>query len=424
MNHFILANGWIIDVVDGKVSKGALEIRNGYIVNIIPGEVEHENLEIVDVNGKCIIPGLIDMHCHINDTFARQFVASGITTVRNTGGQGLNRLENLLNAPKDAPTPRVYAADRLIDGPPGLWGPTNEGNFVTDDPNEAREEVKRQVVAGTKFIKVYGLLSKEVMDAVVDEARKHGLEVSCDLIHSTSINALEAAEIGVTWFEHASGFIQAMYPGWYPTADKNEWKHIDWQEPDMEKLTELCEKMLAYDVKICPTLLINDQIELFPDFWDPNNYVTNSFSDEDGLTKHWQEMTKHANIFKEQLGFQNNMLKTITKTYFELGGTVVAGTDSPGGLYSFPGMGLHRELELFVEIGMTELEALQSATINPAKSIGLDEIGVIKKGKIADLVILEKNPLENIKHTKDIDSIIKGGKIYRQEEVLEGLNTI
>lgn len=419
MNHYILANGRIIDVITGEIFKGALEIKDGHILKIFPGEVDRPNQKVLDVNGRYILPGLIDMHCHINEPFARQFIASGVTTVRNTGGQGLKQLEKLLTAPKDAPTPRVYAADRLIDGPPGLWGPTSEGNFVTDDPYEAREEVKRQAAAGTKFIKVYGLLPKHVMAAVADEARKHDLEVSCDLIHSSQVNALEAAEMGITWFEHASGFIQALYPGWFSLDDKNKWQHINWQKPDQQKITELCQQMLAYDVKICPTLLINDQIDRYPDYWNPNNIVTKSLPDGEGLMKHWHEMENHAETFKEQLGFQNNMLKAITKAYFELGGTVVAGTDTPAGLFSFPGMGLHRELELFVEIGMTELEAIQAATIKAAQAIHLDEIGVIEEGKIADLLILDKHPLEEIKHTKDIHLIVKGGKIYSQGELLE-----
>ncbi|WP_077602492.1 amidohydrolase family protein [Oceanobacillus sojae] len=111
-------------------------------------------------------------------------------------------------------------------------------------------------------------------------------------------------------------------------------------------------------------------------------------------------------------------MKDIAKTYFDLGGTVVAGTDTPGGFYTFPGMGLHRELEILVEIGLTESEALQAATIKAAGSIQLEDVGSINEGKIADLLLLNNNPLEDIKHTKDIHSIIKGGKQYRQEEIL------
>lgn len=417
-NHYILTNAHIVNVENGEITKGTIEIQYGYIKRIALNEEIQSEAEVIDVQGKYIIPGLIDMHCHINEHFAKQFVAAGVTTVRNPGGQGMKNLENLLNAPIDAPTPRVYAADRLIDGPPGLWGPTNEGNYVTDNPEEAREEVRRQYEAGTKFIKVYGLISKEVLEAVCDEAAKLDLEVSVDLIHAQQVNALDAARLGVTWFEHASGFIQALYPGWYPTADKEEWKHIDFERPDIEHITTLCEKMLKYNVKLCPTLLINDQIHQFPNYWNPNNIVTNSLDSNEGIMAHWQQMEQYEQQLKDQLGFQLTMLKAITKVYFDLGGTVVAGTDTPAGVYSFPGMGLHRELEIFVEMGMTELEALQAATINAAKAISLEEIGVIKEEKIADLVILKENPLVDIKNTKEIFSIVKGGKMYSQEEIL------
>jgi imidazolonepropionase-like amidohydrolase len=87
-------------------------------------------------------------------------------------------------------------------------------------------------------------------------------------------------------------------------------------------------------------------------------------------------------------------------------------------LYTYPGMALHRELEIFVEIGFTEMQALQAATVNAAQSIHLNNIGVIKEGNIADFVILNENPLKNIKHTQDIHTIVKGGKVYSQEGIL------
>ena len=104
-------------------------IRNIYVADTeLPKEIE-----VLDAEGKYIIPGLIDMHCHIQEGYASQFVASGVTTVRNTAGN-VYQLKKLIDSPIDAPIPRVYSADRMIDGPPGLWGPTSFGNFVTDDP--------------------------------------------------------------------------------------------------------------------------------------------------------------------------------------------------------------------------------------------------------------------------------------------------
>lgn len=417
--NFILKNAMIIDVENEKTFQGAIEIDGGSIKNIfLDGDNLPAEKEIIDVEGKYIIPGLIDMHCHIKENFAVYFVASGVTTVRNTAGN-VFQLKKLIESPIDAPTPSVYSADRMIDGPPGLWGPTSFGNFVTDDPIEARAEVRRQKEAGAKFIKIYGLISKGVMEAVVSEANKYNLEVSCDLIHASQINALDAAKTGVKWFEHASGFIQTIHPSWYPAAEQEEWDKIDWEHPDKTKIKELCMEMLRYDVKLCPTLMILDQIVQMPNYWCPSNEVVEAIKNTSTLTDYWVEMSEnYADALKKQLGSQYEFTKEIAITYAELGGTVVAGTDTPGGVWTLPGMGLHRELELFVEIGFTEMKALQAATINAAKAINMREIGTIKEGHIADLVILNQNPLENIQHTKDIYKIIKGGRMYTQKEVL------
>ena len=338
---------------------GAIEVDHGYIKNIyfedsdLPSEIE-----TIDMEGKYIIPGLIDMHCHIKEDFAPQFVASGVTTVRNTAGN-VFQLKKLIESPIDAPTPRVYSADRMIDGPPGLWGPTSFGNFVTDDPDEGREEVKRQKDAGAKFIKIYGWISKEVMEAVVSEANKYGLEVSCDLIHSSKVNALDAAKSGVKWFEHASGFIQAIYPDWYPSAEQEVLDKIDLKRPDKDKIKELCIQMLEYNVKLCPTLVIFDQIAKMPNYWHPSNAVAETIDKGGSLKDYWTTNSEeYGDALKKQLGTQTQFIKDIAKTYADLGGTVVTGTDTPGGVWTLPGMGLHRELELFVEIGFTEMEAL------------------------------------------------------------------
>ena len=419
LNHYVVKNGTIIDVENGNTFMGSIEIIGNAIKGVFSSnEMLAEDIPVIDAKGKYIIPGLLDMHCHIQEKFAPHFLASGVTTVRNTAGN-VHFLEKLIDAPIDAPTPSVYAADRMIDGTPGLWGPTSFGNFVTDDPEEARKEVRRQIGAGAKFIKVYGWANREVMSAAVDEAKKFEVEVSCDLIHSKELNALDAAQIGVTWFEHASGFIQALYPGWYPSADQTEWSHINWDKPDENKIKELCEQMIQYNVKLCPTLVVNDQVEQYPDYWYPKNVITESLEKNNILVEHWRNMSAQVEVMNEQIGKLNNYTKVIAKTYFDLGGTVVTGTDTPALIWTFPGMALHRELELFVEIGLTEMEALQAATVKAAQSINLHTIGAIKEGNIADLVILDNNPLEDIKHTKDIHRVIKGGKVYSQEEILE-----
>lgn len=418
-NHFLLTNGQMIDVESGTISVGTIEIKDGMIKRTYE---QHEELpssvEQMDAQGKYIIPGLIDMHCHIQETYAPHFVATGVTTVRNTAGDR-EALKPLLEAPLDAPTPMMYACDALIDGEPGLWGPTAPGNFVTDDPKAAREEVKRQAEIGATFIKVYCMIKKDVLKAIVDEAQKHHLEVSCDLLHAKDVDALTAAKLGVTWFEHASGFAQGVYPGWHVHADQNEWRHIHWQEPDQERIQKFCKEMLTFNVKLCPTFIVQDQAERLPNYWDPDNMI--STSSEQFFEEHWQGALKHSEAVHDQTGFLNTFIKRVAKTYADLGGTVVAGSDTPALPGIFPGMSLHRELELFVEAGFTPLEALQAATNKAAESIELETIGLLKKGYIANLVILDGNPLENISNTQKIAHIIKGGKLYNQSDIVAGV---
>ncbi|QUG41240.1 amidohydrolase family protein [Psychrobacillus sp. INOP01] len=418
MRNFIIKNGTIIDVENGGSYVGSIEVKRNTVKRIYKsGDVLPEGIDTVDAEGKYIIPGLIDMHCHINERFAPHFVASGVTTIRNTAGNVL-LLKNLIEQPDDAPIPRIYASDRMIDGTPGQWGPTSYGALVTDEPEEARKEVRRQVEVGAKFVKLYGWIKREVMAAAVDEAKKYNLEVAIDLVNSKDLTALDAAELGVTWIEHVSGFAHEMYKGWNLFVDQEEWSRIDWENPDQEKIKELCEKMLAYNVKLCPTMVIYDQSINYPDIWSPKNIVIESASKINYMMQYWKEQSEHVDLIKKYNAKTQNLQKAIAKIYYDMGGTVVAGTDTPGLLYTYPGMVLHRELEIFVEIGFTELEALQAATVNAAKSISLDYIGVIKEGYIADLVILNDNPLEKIEHTKHIDKIVKGGKVYTQDEIL------
>ena len=180
MSNFIIKNGTIIDVENGGTYVGSIEIEQNTVKRIFKSLDElPEGVETIDAEGKYIIPGLIDMHCHINERFAPHFVASGVTTIRNTAGN-VFLLKNLIEKPVDAPTPRIYASDRMIDGTPGQWGPTSFGNLVTDDPELARKEVRRQAEIGAKFVKLYGWIKRDVMAAAVDEAKKYNLEVSID----------------------------------------------------------------------------------------------------------------------------------------------------------------------------------------------------------------------------------------------------
>ncbi|MFF2754902.1 amidohydrolase family protein [Psychrobacillus sp. NPDC058041] len=417
-----LKNAHFIDVVTGDVSLSNVLIENGIISKIHTVESDlPSNVEIIDLKEKWMLPGLIDMHVHIKEGYAPLFTASGVTTVRNTGGNVIE-LKTLMNAPSDAPTPRVISADRIIDGPPGLWGETSPWNINVADLETARKEVKRQVDAGADFIKVYGWLPKATMEAVVEKAKLYNKEVSCDLVHSKDVTAIDAAKMGIKWNEHASGIIQDMYPAWTMQADEDVWNSIDWNNPNREEIAQVCKVLLENNVIICPTMVLLDQAHLLEKYWYPENKVTEKMKENEDLIQQWAYFLSQPNALKP-LGLQQAINKCIAKTYFDLGGLVVAGTDTPAGIFTLPGMALHRELELFVQAGFEEIDAIRAATLKAAEALNRNDLGVIKEGAIADIVILNKNPLEDIRNTKEIELVIKGGTIYTQEKLFENVPT-
>lgn len=415
----LLKNGFVLNNELGQFEQTDVLIQDGSISKI--GENMDVDCETVDCTNQYLIPGLIDMHVHIKKQFAPHFTAAGITTVRNTAGSVLE-LNEMMQAPMTSITPQVISADRMIDGPPGLWGGESPYNINIDEEQAAREEVRRQVALGAHFIKVYGWLSKEIMTVVVDEAKKYGKEVSTDIIYATKINAIDAAEIGVTWLEHASGVLQAMYPHWNMKASEEVYNEIPWNEPDEQKIQAVCRELLKYNVKLCPTITLYDQLYRGEHYWKPDHEVVNNALSHTSLEQQWAPLAA-VNHGKSQLGIQTKTVAKIAFEYAKMGGVVVTGTDTPAGIYTYPGIALHRELQLFVEAGFTPFEAIMCATERAAQNLYIDHLGAIKEGYIANIVRLNQNPLEKIEHTMDIHSIIKGGVLFTQQEILNAVPT-
>lgn len=416
----LLKNANIIRLDLETIAKGNILIEDGLIQSIDQNiSCDDLDIQVMDCQGKWIMPGLIDMHVHIKSKFAPLFTACGVTTVRNTGGSILE-LEDMIHAKMDAVTPRVISSDRVIDGEPGLWGPTSPYSVNIEDVSSAVDEVKRQVKLGANLIKVYGWLKADVMKAVCDEAKKHQVPVSCDLMYATQVNALEAAKMGVTWFEHASGMIQILYPDWAMQAEDSVWQSIDWDQPNMDKVKDLCQELLKYDVKLCPTLTLYDQGLLDDHPWKPKNPVIDKIEENKSLINQWQYIHQSGHM-KNKVGIQTKVIKAITKTYHSMGGCVVCGTDTPAGVYTYPGMALHRELEIFVEIGYSEFEAIKAASLIPANALGRKDLGRICQGAVADLVILNSNPIQDITKTRDICYVIKGGSVFRPKCLMDSV---
>ncbi|MER2037401.1 MAG: amidohydrolase family protein [Solibacillus sp.] len=411
----LLKDGNVLNMTTGLFEQKDILLHGDTILQV-SADILVEDVLIISCENQWLIPGLIDMHVHIKENFAQYFTAAGVTTVRNTAGS-IIELEQLMKAAADSFTPRVISADRMIDGPPGIWGADSPYNVNITEEQAAREEVRRQVELGAHFIKVYGWLDPMIMEIVVDEARQFGKEVSCDILHSKKMHALDAAKMGIKWVEHCSGVLQAMYPNFTMNAPENVYAQIPWNEPDEALIQDICKQLLQYDVAFCPTLTLYDQLNLVDQYWKPEHLVANHIHEIGSLIKMWENQLTYGDQLKK-LGQHVKTIQKIAHTYFEMGGTVVAGTDTPAGIFTYPGLALHRELQLFVEAGFTSFEAIFAATSKAAQALNIPHLGKIQEGFTADILVLNDNPLKDIEQTMNIAYVVKGGQVHTPQQLL------
>ena len=368
----------------------------------------------IEAAGKTLIPGLIDAHVHVAPWAIPLFLRYGITTVRDLHNDPAYILP--LAREESTDRPRIVAAGAMLDGPGSFW----KNALIVDDIWSARRAVRREIEAGAGVIKVYTRLQPALVAVIVQEARARDVPVAAHLGKTT---ASAAAMVGVSSIEHLSGIADAasddpdrllaahddFLRGW--TAFE-----LEWQSLKPAALDRVARALAERNVVIVPTLALHEAFsrladadlsadpalsEVPPDVvasWDPHDIMTRA---------HWTPETLQA--FKRTLP----LLQRFVKLYSQLGGRVVAGTDTPQ-QFVVPGVSLHRELELYVQAGLTPAAALRTATKDAAELLGVsDRTGSIDVGKDADLVLLEGDPLADIRATRRIVVVVRGGVVVR-----------
>ena len=389
-----------------------------------------EGSEVVDAAGKFMIPGLWDMHFHTpRDEQAREIflplaLANGVTGVRHMfGSEGVLKLRDEVLGGKLL-GPRMFVGSPVVDGPAPMW----EGSVSVADAAAGREAVRALKQKGYDFIKVYQFLPREVYFAIADEARKQGIVFAGHV--PFSVSAAEASGAGQKSFEHSFGIIlacSAREAGLRPalaaaaaSVGKEFAPHIELfirneSEPlasySERKAAALFKRLAANGTYAVPTLVLHRSLASGADaafrddprlkYMPPN--IRRLFDWELGF------FTSYRPVYERQLSMAGAMRRAGVK--------FLAGTDTFNA-YCFPGFSVHDELELFVRAGFTPLEALQSATLNPARYLGLTgSLGTIEKGKLADLVLLEANPLESVGNTRRIAAVVAGGRYLPKESL-------
>ncbi len=409
----------------------------------------------LDAHGMYVLPGFVDMHAHIGgvaqgtpaEYVFKLWMAHGITTIRDPGsGNGLEwtLAHKRRSAENRIVAPRIYAYVRFGQGA--------KEPLIT--PEAARAWVRQVAQQGADGLKLPAL-PPDIMAATIDEARKLGLGTAAhlDQMGVARMNALDAARLGLTTLEHWYGLPEALFVDRTVQDFPVDYNYQNEQHrfgqagrlwlqaapPGSPKWEEVMEEFLRLDFTFCPTLTIyeasrdlmramraewHDHYTL-PSLWkffQPNRKAHGSYwfywttADEIAWKRNYQRWMQWLNEYKNR------------------GGRVVTGSDS-GFIFKLYGFGYIRELELLQEAGFHPLEVIRSATLYGAEALGNPEIGQVAPGKLADLIIVAENPLENFKvlygtgwirvneqneveRTRGILYTIKDGIIYDAKQLL------
>ena len=421
----------IIDVKGGppQVHRCVL-VRGDRIVDVANTENcstgRPEEAVRIDGKGKFLIPGLWDMHVHMvfGDWFPHGkevtlplFIANGITGVRDMGGE----LEVLHQWRKEISAgtligPRIVMSGPMLDGPQPRF-PSSIAIKTPEDGRRAVDDLKKR---GADFIKLQSLIPRDAVFAIADEAKKQGITFVGHV--PDSVRASEMSNAGQKSFEHLIGIFEGSSPleDQFIKGTKTESQFLSTYDPKRaEALFALLAKNQTWQ---CPTLvwerggnLIDEtdfahdlRVKYVPAYW--KDVTWKRFTDQVEHDFNTDDLATRKRFVAKELEVVSAMHKT--------GIPFLAGTDTPPGVYIFPGFSLHEELQRFVAAGFTPLEALQTATLNPAKFLGMeDRLGTIEKGKLADVVLLDANPLEDISNTQKIAAVIVNGRYLSRAEL-------
>lgn len=431
--RLVLTNIQVVDVEKGKILPGqTVAITGDRITSLMksssfkPAPTD----SIVDCRGQYLIPGLWDMHTHVwaPDYFFSLFIANGITGIRGMFEPVVlaNQWRKQGNTPGEL-APRGYYAGPIVDGVPPIW-PGSVGIKAADHGRKVVDSLRDLKV---DFIKVYSLLERDAYFAIAEAAQKQGIVFAGHVPNKVTL--LEAAKAGQKSMEHLYGMLELA-------SDSSEHYYQlvqglikDSTLPDRlarraflrrtfneNKLANIVRELKQYDTWICPTMTVNRGIA----------YITDSNFIRDERLAYALPLMK--NMWNPKNDFR---LRSATPAYFageqqefalkkqfiralHRGGIrLLAGTDTPNP-YCFPGFSLHDELQLFTECGLSPLEALQAATLHPALYFGVQQdLGTVATGKLADLVLLKANPLQDIGHTRAIAAVVLKGRFIGPEAV-------
>ncbi len=388
---------------DGTLRDQTVLVRGDRIVALAPsGQIDVGAATAIDGHGKWLVPGLADMHVHINeDSQLPLFPLNGVTVVRDLFGAPAHLRWRDAIAKGDRLGPTLVQAGPIMDGDPPTW----PGSAVVTTPEAARREVQGQKKAGYDWIKVYNGLSSEVYQAILAEAKAQGMPVGGHVPKAVGIDA--ALSSGQRSIEHLDGYVPFRGD---PHADD-----------------AIARKTAALPVWNVPTLIVTDNFARMdhPESlagtrgldmmspatraaWDPKN--------------DFRLKTFTAEMFAEGRK-RNEIRRALVGKLNRAGAKIALGTDT-GNPYVVPGFAVHEELKLLVAAGLTPWQALRAATASAAELLGTPgAFGVVRPGARADLLLVDRDPLAEVGALADPPVVILRGVVHRRDEMLAAIKS-
>ena len=424
-----ITNVTVIDTTGGPSRPGTtVLVEGGRITTVAPSTdaTVPAGARVIDGSGKFLVPGLWDMHIHLffgdwvpggREITLPLLLANGVTGARDMGSD----LEPILAARRDVGSGRLLGPRLVVSGPM-LDGPKSQfpSSISLTTPEDGRRAVEMLAGKGVDFVKIQSYVPHDAYLAVADECRKRKMVFAGHV--PDQVRPAEACDAGQKSWEHLIGVFEgsSTAESQFLTEKKAPSRFLETFDADKE--AALFRRLAASGTWQCPTLYwergqwLVDEIDVTK---DPNlKYAPASWK-----RKTWPEFRKGileglaTDPLPVREKFVRHELEIVARMRRD-GIPFLAGTDTPAGVGVLPGFSLHRELERFVDAGFTPLQALQTATLNPA--IYLDrrrDFGTIESGRLADLVLLEADPTTDIRNTRRIAAVISSGRLLTRADL-------
>jgi imidazolonepropionase-like amidohydrolase len=401
----LLEGGTLIDGTDRAPVADAVVLVEGSRITAVGtrGQVRYpSNADVIKLNGRTILPGLIDGHVHLRDWQLPMFLPHGVTTIadlHNDTAWSIAQREALKSGKTNGP--RFFVSGARVTGP--LGDPTTDGSYVRDVA-EARAYVRSLAKAGVDHIKVDLTITDDQLRAVIEEGNAAGLKV---LGHTQNIK--KAVDMGMKHMEHMDTMARALLE--QEGKDPRPAGTTSEAAVNTKLYPPLIDYMVKQGVYVNPTLVLHwgagsqrwlDQVALAALLVKDPSLAFVPAEVKAAWTRQPRARAGYANIAE------------FLKKYSDAGGKILAATDTGCSVCDqiIPGLSLHYEMQMLVDMGIPPIRALQGATLWAAEVLGQEkDLGSVQVGKLADFTIIEGNPLADIGATKNVRMVIKGGKV-------------